>query len=98
MVARLHEWCLVVVGDTKTPDGYAKDLGPPGNTAIVYLSFKDQKRINNPFVQRLPFKSFSRKNVGYLYAIRRGAKVIYDFDDDNILQLPKGVSGSSVLS
>lgn len=26
------------------------------------------------------------KNIGYLYAIERGAKVIYETDDDNILQ------------
>ena len=39
-----------------------------------------------PFVDRLPWNSFGRKNVGYLYAISQGAKVIFDFDDDNILK------------
>ena len=40
---------------------------------------------NMPFVASLYWNNFGRKNVGYLYAISRGAKVIYDFDDDNEL-------------
>jgi hypothetical protein len=31
----------------------------------------------------LPLNSFSRKSIGYLYAIQHHAKRIYDFDDDN---------------
>lgn len=31
----------------------------------------------------LPFKSYTRKNIGYLYAISQGAEWIYDTDDDN---------------
>mmetsp|Transcript_25613 Transcript_25613/g.38310 ORF Transcript_25613/g.38310 Transcript_25613/m.38310 type:complete len:136 (+) Transcript_25613:470-877(+) len=33
----------------------------------------------------MPFKSFARKNNGYLFAISNDAQVIYDFDDDNTL-------------
>ena len=39
-----------------------------------------------PFVDHLPWKTFGRKNVGYLYAISMGAKIIFDFDDDNLLK------------
>ena len=38
------------------------------------------------FVDNLPWNSFGRKNVGYLFAISQGAKVIFDFDDDNIIK------------
>ena len=31
----------------------------------------------------LPYKSYARKNLGYLYAIQHGAKIIYETDDDN---------------
>ena len=31
----------------------------------------------------LPFNSYTRKNIGYLYAILHGAEYIYDTDDDN---------------
>ena len=41
----------------------------------------------------MPWFSFGRKNVGYLYAIANGAKVIWDFDDDNLLKFwMKGAS------
>jgi len=42
---------------------------------IIFLSSEDQKQMSNDFVDSLSWKSFGRKNVGYLYAIARGAKV-----------------------
>ena len=38
------------------------------------------------FVDHLPWNSFGRKNIGYLFAISQGAKIIFDFDDDNIIK------------
>jgi len=32
----------------------------------------------------IPFNSYSRKNIGYLYAIQHGAREIFE-TDDNIL-------------
>jgi hypothetical protein len=32
----------------------------------------------------IPFRHYSRKNLGYLYAIRHGAKIILETDDDNL--------------
>jgi hypothetical protein len=85
-VAALKDWCLVIVGDTKTPNDYLKQsgLGLEGRSGVVFLSASQQQGISHPFVQRIPFQSFARKNVGFLFAIRHGAKMIYDFDDDNI--------------
>ena len=42
--------------------------------------------MNLTFVQQLPWHSFGRKNVGYIYAISQGAEVIFDFDDDNLIK------------
>ena len=53
---------------------------------VIFLSDEDQMKMNNKFVQSLPWKSFGRKNVGYLYAIANGARSIWDFDDDNSLK------------
>jgi len=50
--------------------------------------------MKSDFVDLLPWQSFGRKNVGYLYAIARGAKVIWDFDDDNFLKF--WVDGAAV--
>lgn len=96
VVSQLEGWCLVVVGDTKTPANYTESLmgmlpgGSDGGMPMpfVFLSADEQMKMTSPFVRRMPFKSFSRKNVGYLYAVRHGAEVIYDFDDDNVLKLP----------
>ena len=59
---------------------------------IKYLSVEEQRRWGtetgpyvSAFVQSIPFRHFARKNIGYLYAIRQGAKILFDFDDDNIL-------------
>ena len=65
---------------------------------MVFLSHADQLKMNSSFVNRLPWNSFGRKNVGYLYAVAQGAKVIFDFDDDNILKFwIEGASPDPVL-
>jgi len=66
---------LIVVGDEKTP---------------VDWNYKDAKYILDlPSEQEwyegyAPRNHYARKNLGYLEAIRRGAELIYDTDDDNI--------------
>lgn len=75
-------WCLVVVGDKKSPPGYS--VGP----RVRFLSPNDQEELDFKITQHLPWNHFGRKNIGYMYAITKGAKVIYDTDDDNLLKLP----------
>ena len=53
---------------------------------VIILSDGDQMKMRNSFVESLPWHSFGRKNIGYLYAIANGAKYIWDFDDDNIIK------------
>ena len=50
--------------------------------------------MHNDFVNLLPWQNFGRKNVGYLFAIAKGARVIWDFDDDNFLKF--WIDGSAV--
>ena len=84
---RLRDWCLVVVTDKKTPKTYETGWIPAtGNKAVVVLDEEKQTAMNNAFVRAIPWNHFSRKNVGYLYAITHGAEVIWDFDDDNMLK------------
>ena len=84
---RLRNWCLVVVADKRSPKTYNTGWMPgEGNEAVVYLTPDDQMVMKNEFTDALPWNHFGRKNVGYLYAIIHGAKVIYDFDDDNLLK------------
>lgn len=67
---------LIVVGDRKTPPGWNL---PPAE----YLSPKAQIESGGALAARLPWNHYCRKMLGYLRAVRRGADVIYDTDDDN---------------
>ncbi|XP_022789850.1 probable glycosyltransferase STELLO1 [Stylophora pistillata] len=75
-LAGIDGWKVVVVGDTKTP----ADWSHPN---CVFLSVEKQKSLGYRIHELLPYKSYARKNIGYLYAIQHGAKIIYETDDDN---------------
>jgi len=75
--ARQPGWKVVVVGDTKTPS----DWRYPNCT---FLSVQTQAELGYRITSILPFRHYGRKNIGYLYAIQHGAKVIYESDDDNV--------------
>ena len=61
-VAALSEWCLVIVGDTKTPKDYAK-TGKLENYdhTVYFLSIEEQRTIQHEFIQSIPDGSFARK-------------------------------------
>ena len=65
----------VVVGDHKTPS----DWSLPG---VQFLSLEQQRE--NRLGQTLPLNCYARKMLGYVWAIRNGAELIIDTDDDNI--------------
>ena len=74
---------VVVVGDTGS-----QPWSPPAHVAsnTVFLSVDKQNELYSKLSGLLPTKSFARKNMGYVYAIRElGACAVYDFDDDNCL-------------
>ena len=77
-LSQLEGWQLVVIGDKKTPlDWHLDDC--------IYLGVKEQLDLSYKIIDLLPWNHYSRKNIGYLYAIEHGAEIIYDTDDDNIL-------------
>ncbi len=71
------DWRCVVVGDKKTPAGWSA----PG---IDYLSYDEQILKFGRLAELLPANHYCRKNLGYIYAMRNGAEVILETDDDNI--------------
>ncbi|CAN0343703.1 unnamed protein product, partial [Ascophyllum nodosum] len=75
-------WCVVVVGDKNGPTEYDA-------SGVTYLTPDDQDALPYRIANILPWNHFGRKNVGYLYAVHHGAKVIYDVDDDNALIWPE---------
>lgn len=66
-----------MIGDLKSPSSYdAED--------IDFLSISDQIKVFPEFAKILPTSRYSRKNIGYLYAIMRfDSGVIIETDDDN---------------
>jgi len=72
----LEGWQTVVVGDTKSPASWSQGR-------CVFLSVAEQQRLGYSIVPLTPTASYTRKNIGYLFAIAHGAEVIFDTDDDN---------------
>ena len=70
------------MGDLKGPANYSV---PGAIHQVIYLDPKTQEGLAYATALELPWNHFSRKNIGYLYAIQQGARVIYDTDDDNLL-------------
>lgn len=74
--AEIPGWQVVVVGDRKTP----ADWDLPG---AVYLGPEAQRDLFGGLADAIPWNHYARKNLGYLYAIRQGAGLIAESDDDN---------------
>ena len=68
---------VVLIGDEKSPKDFAQD-------GARYFSLQAQRDSGFAYGRMAPARHYARKNVGYLEAIRAGAKVIVDTDDDNI--------------
>ena len=75
--ARLKDYQLVVVGDKKTPADWNYEN-------CVYLDVEQQISLAPGLANAIPFNHYGRKMLGYLYAIKQGAEIIIDTDDDNI--------------
>jgi hypothetical protein len=66
----------IVIGDKKTPTSWNHPM-------CDYFSLSDQKKSGFTITNLLPENHYTRKNIGYLYAIKNGANAIIDTDDDN---------------
>jgi STELLO glycosyltransferases len=67
---------LVVAGDRKGPFNY--NIGHTD-----FLAIDDQCSMPFKIAKLLPECHYTRKNLGYLHAIKNGAECIYETDDDN---------------
>ena len=66
-----------LIGDSKSPPDFAL----PGSR---YLDLQAQADTRFAFARLCPTRHYARKNIGYLAAMRDGATVIIETDDDNI--------------
>jgi hypothetical protein len=75
--SNLKNFKTIVIGDKKSPEIFYDSM-------VIYLSVEDQKDLSFNLQSLLPYNHYCRKNLGYIYAIKNGAELIIDTDDDNI--------------
>lgn len=68
---------LIVVGDKKTPKDWQ-------HKKTIFLGMDTSSVADFALTGLLPYNHYSRKNLGYLYAMQQGASAIFETDDDNI--------------
>lgn len=73
-LVKLRGWQVLAIGNSKTPSDW-------NLKGAIFLSLDQQASLGFRIVDQLPYDSYVRKNVGYLFAIQHGAKKIFDADD-----------------
>ncbi|CAL0317072.1 unnamed protein product [Lupinus luteus] len=71
---RVKGWQVLAIGNSRTPLDWELK-------GAIFLSLDEQAKLGFRVVDYLPYDSYVRKSVGYLFAIQHGAKKIFDFDD-----------------
>lgn len=70
-------WKTIIVGDKKTPN-------ITDSQSLHFYSLSEQENSGLEVSRLLPVNHYCRKNAGYLFALGKGARTIYDTDDDNL--------------
>ncbi|KAI5082895.1 hypothetical protein GOP47_0002638 [Adiantum capillus-veneris] len=74
-MVKMPGWQVLAIGDSNTPSNWEV-------RGAIYLSVEQQAALRFRILAHLPYSSYVRKNVGYLFAIQHGAKMIYDVDEN----------------
>lgn len=75
--ARAHRQRFVVIGDVPSPADFQLE-------GCDFYGLDAQYESGFRFARQCPTRHYARKNLGYLIAIREGASIIVETDDDNI--------------
>ncbi|XP_022937747.1 probable glycosyltransferase STELLO2 [Cucurbita moschata] len=73
-LVKMKGWQVLAIGNSLTPSDWALK-------GAIFLSLEEQSKLGFRVIEFLPYDSFVRKTVGYLFAIQHGAKKIFDVDD-----------------
>ena len=71
-----HNIHFIVIGDKSSPPDFTIK-------GCDYYGLEAQSKMNFSFAKLVPERHYSRKNIGYLQAIKNGAQLIVETDDDN---------------
>lgn len=67
---------FIVIGDTKSPPDFSL-------SHCDFWSIDRQRQLDFSLAKIIPERHYARKNIGYLLAIKSGAEIIVETDDDN---------------
>ncbi|KAL4309741.1 hypothetical protein GQ457_01G013650 [Hibiscus cannabinus] len=73
-MVKIKGWQVLAIGNSRTPGDWSLK-------GAIFLSLDMQASLGFRVVDHLPYDSYVRKSVGYLFAIQHGAKKIFDADD-----------------
>lgn len=73
-LVKIRGWQVLAIGNSRTPSDWSLK-------GAIFLSLEQQASLGFRVVEFLPYNSYVRKTVGYLFAIQHGAKKIFDADD-----------------
>ena len=71
-----HGLEFIVIGDEKSPADFRLE-------GCRFYGLAEQRELGLRFAEACPTRHYARKNIGYLVALREGAGVIVETDDDN---------------
>jgi len=84
-----HDVGIIIIGDKKTPNTLVKKLTEKikaRGLSVEYLDIRNQRKWLTSFPDLrkiIPYNSDNRRNIGYLIAAEKGARIIVSIDDDN---------------
>ena len=92
LIKKLEYWKFVVISNTDNIkiNNIWRLLQFSNN--LIYLTLKEQINLGYEITKFIKLNSYSRKNIGYLYAIQHGAKEIYEIDEDIIINEISNIS------
>ena len=67
---------FIVIGDEPSPKDFSLD-------GCDFFGLQQQRELGLKLAALCPTRHYARKNVGYLLAMRAGATLIIETDDDN---------------
>lgn len=81
--ASFKNWNLIIVGDKKTPHHEYIELANE-NDNVIYLTPEYQEEHFKEISDLIGWNTISRRNIGFLEALKNNSEIIASVDDDNI--------------
>lgn len=73
-LVKTRRWQVLAIGNSRTPSDWKLK-------GVIFLSLEEQANLGFRVLNHLPYDSYLRKSIGYLFAIQHGAKMVFDADD-----------------